>query len=143
MLPLRLDVQGLMANLSTQMAAQLKDLIARLARYIDRYVGNCGQLQCRSLTVVKAILPSHKPSCPINTVGHTHATACWDDPWAYICLAPRLRDRPSELPEFVSYMEACWPHLEATSFKRQRVLALQENLSRLYTTLMEVSVCLT
>jgi hypothetical protein len=35
-------------------------------------------------------------------------------------------------------MEACWPHLEATSFKRQRVLALQENISRLYSILMAV-----
>jgi hypothetical protein len=32
--------QGLMASLSVQMTGQLKDLISRLARYIDRWVGS-------------------------------------------------------------------------------------------------------
>ncbi|KAJ9507914.1 hypothetical protein QJQ45_021255, partial [Haematococcus lacustris] len=84
LLPLVVDCyKGLMAGLAAQMTTIIKDLLTRLARYIDR-----------------------------------------------------LRNRPSELPDFVAFMELCWAHLEPSSVKRQRVTDQQEHLRKLYTVLM-------
>jgi hypothetical protein len=50
-----------------------------------------------------------------------------------------LLRRPSALPEFVAFMEAVWPHLDASSLKRQQVDMVQKQLQHLYDILMEVS----
>ena len=33
-----------------------------------------------------------------------------------------LRDRPSELPEFVAYMESTWQHMQDGTGKRKEVM---------------------
>eukprot|EP00983_Pelagomonas_calceolata_P121753 1160828-Pelagomonas_calceolata.AAC.15 len=54
----------------------------------------------------------------------------------FVC---RLVKRPTSLPEFVSWMELVWNHLDDTSSKRQQITVVHEQLGVLHRKLMAVS----
>lgn len=71
-------------------------------------------------------------SCLVSVIG-TRAKDLQREVQQYTSL---LRDRPSELPEFVAYMEATWPHLDEGGAKRQAVRQAHDYLAKLYDVLM-------
>lgn len=133
--------QVLMTSLTTHMMTLLKDLQARLARYISRCVrlaglgdASQGGLRMETLHTIGlcgcALMldTSHRASPQGSQLASCR-----------LCNLFRLRNRPSELPEFVAHTEATWPHLEESGFKRQRIMFMQEHLERLYQIIKGVS----
>lgn len=54
--------------------------------------------------------------------------------------AHRLVKRPSALPDFVTWMESVWNHLDGASTKREQMSAVFEQLEALHHKLMQVRV---